>query len=357
MKIVIATGGTGGHIFPAQALAEELLQAGAEVEFVVDARFFTYYDKTKANFPSVPIHQISAAPISGGILQKMRGVFKNALALAQAWSILRTIRPDVVVGFGGYPALPTMLAARGCTRIIHEQNAMMGKANRMLAGRVQHIITAFSDVTPEYQAKVLQFGNPVRREVLALKERKYQPPYEGEINLLITGGSQAASVFAQIIPQAIALLPAILQQRLRITQQAKAEQIKALQSNYADMHINAEIASFFTNIPAKLTLAHLVIARAGASTIAELSCASLPAILVPLPSSADNHQFFNAKSVCDAGGGWLLEQANFTAENLSELLQKLFESPKLLEQASLITRNLSTPNAAYDLSKHILSKS
>jgi UDP-N-acetylglucosamine--N-acetylmuramyl-(pentapeptide) pyrophosphoryl-undecaprenol N-acetylglucosamine transferase len=356
MKIILATGGTGGHIFPAQALAEELLKAGAEVEFMVDERFFAYLEKTKGNFPSVPIHKIAASPISGGLVQKLKAVFKNAEAVEQAWWVLRISRPDVVVGFGGYPSLPTMLAARGCVRIIHEQNAIMGKANRMLAKKAHNIITAFANVAPDYSEQVLQFGNPVRSEILALAQREYHAPFEGEINLLVMGGSQAASIFAEVIPQAISLLSDDLKARLRITQQAKAEQVAEMQVQYANMGVVSEIAPFFADIPAKLELAHLVIARAGASTIAELSCAGLPAILVPLPSSADNHQLYNAKAICDAGGGWLLEQSNLNVVTLAELLTKLLEAPNLLEQASNITRNLSTPNAADDLAKHILHK-
>jgi UDP-N-acetylglucosamine--N-acetylmuramyl-(pentapeptide) pyrophosphoryl-undecaprenol N-acetylglucosamine transferase len=357
MKIVLATGGTGGHIFPAQALAEELLKAGAEVEFMVDERFFAYYEKTKANFPNVPIHKIMASPISGGGAQKLKGACKNALAVAQAWAILRTSRPDVVVGFGGYPSLPTMIAARGCKRIIHEQNAVMGKANRMLAGRACAIITAFEKVggiAPEHQSKVLQFGNPVRHEILALSESSYHAPYQGEINLLVMGGSQAASIFAEIIPQAIKLMPNYLKARLRITQQAKSEQILEMQTQYANMGVTSEIAPFFANITAKLAGAHLVIARAGASTIAELSCAALPAIFVPLPSSADNHQLYNATAICNEGGGWLMEQANFNAVSLAKHLQKLFENPTLLDKASNIARCLSTPDAAQKLAQYIL---
>ncbi len=376
MKIVLATGGTGGHIFPALALMEELLKAGAEVEFIVDKRFFNYYEKVKHNFPNVPIHQIAASSISGNIAQKLKAACKNIWAVGQAWAVLRHVRPDVVVGFGGYPSLPTMLAAFGCVRIIHEQNAVLGKANRLLATRVDNIITAFDGVSfagvilgdasvgdtnkakisPE---KILKLGNPVRREILELGSREYQAPDDGnndgaEINLLVTGGSQAANIFAEIIPQAIILLPKSLQQRLIITQQAKAEQVTKLQQQYANMGVKADIAVFFADIPAKLKAAHLVIARSGASTIAELNCAAVPAILVPLPSSADNHQYYNAKSVCDAGGGWLMEQSDFTAENMAELLQKLLMQPELLVQASIASCQLSTPDAAYDLAQHII---
>jgi UDP-N-acetylglucosamine--N-acetylmuramyl-(pentapeptide) pyrophosphoryl-undecaprenol N-acetylglucosamine transferase len=355
-KIILATGGTGGHIFPAQAIAESLIASGNTVEFIVDERFFPYYEKTKANFPNVAIHKIMAAPINGNPFKKTIALAKNAVAYLQAWAIMRHVKPDVVIGFGGYPSLPTMLAAHNYVRIIHEQNAVAGKANRLLCSKVQHIITGFAHVEQipdDAKSKVLHFGNPVRSAILEIADAEYNTPNSGEINLLITGGSQAAQIFADIVPSAIAMLPAELKARLHVTQQGKAEQIEALKEQYAQMQVKCEIASFFTDIPRRLADAHLVIARAGASTIAEICASGRPAIFIPLPSSADNHQFYNAKNVSDVGGGWLLEQKSTNSEKLSNLLNDLFSNPHKLEQSAKISKQLAKLTAAKDLSDFI----
>jgi UDP-N-acetylglucosamine--N-acetylmuramyl-(pentapeptide) pyrophosphoryl-undecaprenol N-acetylglucosamine transferase len=356
MKIVLATGGTGGHIFPAQAVAEALLARGAEVEFIVDSRFHAYHAKAQ-HFPNVPIHTITASSISGTLPRKLYAAAKNAYACAQAWSLLRHIRPDIVMGFGGYPSLPTLLVAKGYIRILHEQNAILGKTNRLLASKVDAIATAFPQVQAIEQGATIQYvGNPVRASIQALHALPPQS-WDGAspLHLLVTGGSQGAAIFAEIVPAAMRQLPETLLKQIHITQQVRAEQLEEVRAVYDALPLTYEIAPYFADMEARLRASHLVIARAGASTIAELQCAGLPALFVPLPHAADNHQQKNAEAMVNAGAAWMLIQRDFTANALADRLQSFFTDPHIIQQAATASHALGLPDAASSCADYLFS--
>jgi UDP-N-acetylglucosamine--N-acetylmuramyl-(pentapeptide) pyrophosphoryl-undecaprenol N-acetylglucosamine transferase len=360
LTIILATGGTGGHIFPAQALAEVLEARGHQLALITDPRFANYSSAGTA-FSRMPVHVIPAVAIAGGIIGKVRGAGKNLIGFANAWALLKRIRPDVVIGFGGYPSLPTMLAARvrHIPYVIHEQNALLGKTNRMIAGDAIAIASSFPallGLQETDQQKLHAVGNPVRSGILAVREAPYPAlTANGKVHLLVTGGSQGALILGEVVPAAIALLPESLRHRIRITQQVRAEQITPIREHYLSLGIEAEIAAFFTDIPERLMQAHLVIARAGASTVAELTCAGRPAILVPLPSAAEDHQTINAKAMEAAGGAWVIPQPDFTAEALAARLQALFDTPEMLAHAATASHAAGKPDAAEMLANVVVA--
>ncbi len=349
--IMLATGGTGGHIFPAESLAEVLISRGHHVVLVTDKRFEAYRQRGHTTLATIPIHEIPASSLSGNAFKKARSAAWNVVSCIKARRIINKLSPDVVIGFGGYPSFPTMLAAAGCTRtIIHEQNAILGKANRMLAPRVDVIATSFQEtqrIRVQDAGKVQYVGNPVRAAVKALRDVPYPHLHpDGMMRVLITGGSQGAAIFGDILPKAVALLPEALRQRLRIDQQVRAEQADDLRKAYDAIGVQAELAPFFSDVPTRLAGAHLVIARSGASTVAELTCAARPAILVPLPHSADDHQKINALTLDDAGGSWMIPQSAFTPETLSARLESFLNLPAALNRASDVARTFGRPQSA-----------
>lgn len=357
--IILAAGGTGGHIFPAEALAEVLLTHGHEVRLVTDKRFEAYRDKGDGVLSSLPLHYIPAASLSGSLFKKAKGLCANLMALAKAGQLLRQVKPDAVVGFGGYPSFPTMMAAAKRYRtIIHEQNALLGKTNRVLAARVDILAASFEKtglVPEEYQRKITVVGNPVRSPIRALRNVPYaQLQEDGILQILVTGGSQGAAVFGEVVPAALALLPEPLQRRIRIDQQVRPEQLDELRAAYEAINVQADLATFFADMPSRLAAAHIVIARSGASTISELTCAGRPALLVPLPSSADGHQKINAQAVEDAGGGWLMPQDGFTAESLAAKLESFLNMPASLAKAADNVRDIGQPEAAELLADIVL---
>lgn len=354
--VVLAAGGTGGHLFPAQALAEELVQHGHHVVLITDKRFENY---TRA-FDSVEVRIIRSGSLSGGIVRRLAGIGNILLGILQARRILKELQLVAVVGFGGYPSFPTMLAATQMQlyTVIHEQNSVLGRANRVLAKRVTHIATSFdrtSHVPEEAQGKVVFTGNPVRKGIRVLQDTPYPNlSSDSVIRLLVMGGSQGATVFSRVVPEAIRTLPAALRTRLRIAQQCRAADIDAVHAVYNEMGMNAHLATFFTDVPARLAAAHLVIGRAGASTVAELLAAGRPAILVPYPSAMDDHQRYNANTVDDAGGGWLMPEEGFTPEALSDKLEGFLNLPSILEEAAAKARKAGHPQAAEALAKLVL---
>jgi len=346
--VVLSTGGTGGHVFPAQALAAELAQRGARLALVTDRRG----DAFSGPLASLDTHEISAAGVSGRSLSAgMSAVFKLSIGFLQARRLLKELRPDVVVGFGGYPSVPTMLAASRLRlkTAIHEQNAILGRANRLLAPRVDRIATSF-EATAELRnadaSKASWTGNPVRPGIAGLSGRPYPIPRQDEpVNILVFGGSQGAAVFGEVVPTALARLPHPLLTRLRITQQVRAEQIPTIENTYRGAGISAEIRTFFTDMPERLDQAHLIISRAGASTIAELTAVGRPAILVPYPHAIDDHQSANAARLSDAGGAWMYPQDSFTPDVLSDRVQSLIEQPANLETAATCAARIGMPGA------------
>ena len=341
--VVLATGGTGGHVFPAQALAQELSGRGHRVVLITDARGGAFDEASE-------IYRIRAATPGRTAVAMLKAGRDIAFGTLAAWRLLRRLKPSAVVGFGGYASVPTMLAA-GWLRLptlIHEQNAVLGRANRLLARRVRRIATAFdsmSAVPAGASAKLTRTGNPVRPAVAALRGISYEPPtVDGEFRLLITGGSQGARVFSEVVPQAIAALPAEMRKRLRIVQQCRPEDLDAVREAYADCEADAKLAAFFTDIPERLAWAHMVIARAGASTVAELTTAGRPAILVPYPFAMDDHQTANARAV--SGAAWVMTQRELTVPAMTDRLAGILAEPAQLRAAAAASADLGGPDAA-----------
>lgn len=360
--IVLAAGGTGGHIFPAQALAEELLRRGARVHLCTDSRFSDYSAASMQGvLGTIPIHSIKAGTLGKNPLQRIKGVLRIIQGTMQARAILRKIAPHAVVGFGGYPSFPTMIAATGLRfpTLIHEQNAVLGKANRMLAPRVDAIATSFpetSRIQPEHAGKVRMVGNPVRSSVRALHDVPYPTISEDTIlRILVTGGSQGANIFASIVPEAVSLLEPRLRKRLRIDQQTRKEDMEETRNHYESLGVTADLSPFFSDVPARLGAAHLLIARSGASTIAELTCSGRPALLVPYPGSADAHQLMNAQALEDAGGGWVMPQESFTPQALAARLEHYLTAPSTLSKAAMAAHAMGRSRAASDLADIVLA--
>ncbi len=344
--VVLAAGGTGGHLFPAEALAAVLLRREFRVALITDRRGQAFTER----LPGVALHRIPAGRNGAGIVQKVAGVAEMILGTLAAARLLRRLRPVVTVGFGGYPSVPTMLAAsrRRATTIIHEQNALVGRANRFLAPRASRIATSFPVVHGLKQddtTRVAMTGNPVRPEIAKHRAGSYAAPND-KINLLVTGGSQGARILSTVIPEALALLPAEIKARLTLVQQARPEDVERVRDSHRRNGIEAEIASFFNDIPARLDRAHLVIARSGASTVAELCVVGRPAILVPYAHAADDHQSFNARALSEAGAAWVVPEHEFTPERLAALLIDVLSSPQKLTDAANAAHSLGIPDAA-----------
>lgn len=354
--VVLAAGGTGGHLFPAEALARELLERGHRVVLVTDVRGTAFGDALR----DVPVHRIRSATLGGGLLGKARTALELGIGTMQARGLLARLDPAIVVGFGGYPSFPAVYAAAGL-RIpvaIHEQNAVMGRANRMLARRARLICTSFPEVQGMDnvdRARAVRTGNPVRPAVLALRDRPYEAPLPGGgFNLLVTGGSQGAAVFGEILPRAVAALPEDLRLRLGIVQQARTENLQAASDEYARLGVQATLAPFFKDLPERLARCHLMIGRSGASTVAELTVAGRPAILVPYPHATDDHQTANARAVAAAGGAWVMPQPEFTAETLAARLTALLTDPSTLAPAAAAAAAWGLPDAARRLADAVL---
>jgi UDP-N-acetylglucosamine--N-acetylmuramyl-(pentapeptide) pyrophosphoryl-undecaprenol N-acetylglucosamine transferase len=352
--VALATGGTGGHMFPAEALARALIARGCHVALITDRRGQAFADK----LPGIAVHRIPAGRLGSGLMQKAIGVAELMLGTLAAGRLLRRLDPSVVVGFGGYPSVPTMLAAtrRRIATLIHEQNALLGRANRLLAPRVARIATSFptvEGVKPADAARIVFVGNPVRPEVAALRAASYAAP-EGTLDLLVTGGSQGARILSTVIPAALAALSPELRARLKLMQQARPEDIERVREAHARSGVAAEVAPFFHDLPARLARAHLVIARAGASTVAELCVIGRPAILVPYAAAADDHQSFNARALSAAGAAWVMPERDFTPEALAARLARLMEAPRELQAAAEAARGLGRPDAAERLADLVI---
>jgi UDP-N-acetylglucosamine--N-acetylmuramyl-(pentapeptide) pyrophosphoryl-undecaprenol N-acetylglucosamine transferase len=354
---VLAAGGTGGHLFPAEALARQLARDGAVVHLATDRRA----DAFASDVPGISMMLVRAGRLGGGPVQAAYGVAEMALGLLQARRLLRRLRPQAVVGFGGYPSIPTMLAATqlGLRTVIHEQNAVLGRANRLLAARVDRIATGFAQIAglrdPDRE-RLVYTGNPVRPAILAVGAIGYRPPEPGQkIELLVLGGSQGARIFAEIVPPALAALGEPLRGRLRISLQARPEDRAAAAAELRQAGIEAAVESFFGDMPDRLARVQLVICRAGASTIAELAAAGRPALLVPYPYAADDHQAANARAFAEGGGGWAMPQTSLTVEVLADRLTELLGNPATLANAAVAARRFGRDDAADRLAEIVLS--
>jgi len=286
---------------------------------------------------------------------RVKGVFELALGALQSRALLSRLQPSVVVGFGGYPSVPAMMAASnlGVPTVIHEQNALVGRANRLLAPRVAAIATSFPRIArlrAEDESKVVLTGNPVREAVQKLRDQPYREPGRGEdIRILVTGGSQGASVFARVVPDALGRLPEDLRTRLRVAQQARPEDVDNVRNAYAELSIAATVEPFFADLAQRLGGTHAVICRAGASTCAELTYAGRPSLLVPYPSAADDHQTANARAVAEGGGAEVVAEPDFTPETLAARLKLLFGQPGRLTAMAAAAHDAGHKDAAGNL--------
>ncbi len=354
LTVMLAAGGTGGHLFPAEALAQALTRRGVRIELVSDERVEAF----AGAFPADAVHEIRAGTVTGrSLIGKARGALKLGLGVMQCRGLVRRVNPAVVVGFGGYPTVPPVLAASmlGVQTIIHDQNAVMGRANRFLAKRVTRIATGFPLKNSPFPEKTVQVGNPVRERVLAAAKIAYEPPTSsGMLRILVSGGSQGARVMSDVVPPAITSLPPEMQARISIVQQARAEDEARVRGIYERAGVEAEVKPFFGDLPERIAAAHLVIARSGASTVAELAVIGRPAILVPLPGALDQDQAANAQVLGSVGAAKIVPQAEFTPAWLVDELGKALETPgKLAEQANSAL-SVGIPDASERLADLVL---
>ncbi len=357
-RVVLAAGGTGGHVFPAEALAAELLERGIRLILFTDQRGGAY----GGVLGEVEMRFVRSGRMAGrNFVARLQGITQLALGFFQARSLLKRMAPQAVVGFGGYASVPTMLAATvtGCQTLIHEQNAILGRANQVLASRVEQVATAYDHVggLPAGAAgRVLRTGMPVRPAFAAARGQSYpELDNEGPVRLLILGGSQGARVFSDVLPAAVEQLPAGLRNRLVISQQCRPEDLDRVRAAYERIQASVELEAFFDDVPERLAAAHLVIARSGASTVGELTTVGRPAVLVPYPHAIDDHQTANARALDDAGAAWLVPQDAFSPGTLAERLNALLASPSTLKTAAENARAAGGPDAAKRLADAVLA--
>lgn len=345
--VMLAAGGTGGHVFPAEALAYELKGRGYSVHLVTDSRAERYAGK----FPADEIHVVPSATIGS------KNPIRVIKALATLWTGLRSARklmtrlkPVAVVGFGGYPTVPPLLASTGMgvPSLLHEQNAVMGRANKALAKRVKAIAGGFlPENKGEYGDKIVMTGNPVRPAVLSAADVAYTPSHSGEeFNLVVFGGSQGAQFFSAAVPAAICLLPNDLRSRIRLTQQARVEDKDSVIESYKKLGVRADVSPFFADMAERMAQADLVISRSGASTVSELSVIGRPSVLVPYPHALDHDQAANAAALSAAGGASVIKQPELSPNALSALLADAMNDPARLEKTAAAAKATGKPHAA-----------
>ena len=345
--IILAAGGTGGHMFPAVALGNELIRRGHRVALFTDRRGAGYGER----MAGADTHVIPAAsPSRGGMIGKATFIFTLVRGAWRAIRLIRRVRPTAVVGFGGYASFPTafMASRAGVPTILHEQNAVLGLANRKLVRNVEAIAVAFKTVLGVPNgARVVQTGNPVRAEFLATGTKAYPAlTAKDKMRIMVLGGSQGAAVFSEVVPRAIELVPKAKRARLDLTQQCRPEDIDEVRAAYKRLDVKAELHTFFDDVPQRLARTHLMICRAGASTCAEVTVAGRPALFVPYPYAADDHQRHNAQELEEGGAGWMAVQAEFTPDSLAERLTGFLAKPKLLSDGAAKARKMAVRNAA-----------
>ncbi|WP_181707330.1 undecaprenyldiphospho-muramoylpentapeptide beta-N-acetylglucosaminyltransferase [Chthonobacter rhizosphaerae] len=357
--VLITAGGTGGHLFPAESLAHELTRRGIPVHLATDHRVASYGQ----DFPAEAVHLIASATFGD---RSPLGLAKSGLKIVrggvQSFGLVNRIRPRAAIGFGGYPTLPPMLAAvaRRVPTLIHEANAVAGRANRFLAPKVTAVATTFetTGLLGEAAAKAVVTGNPVRPRVIDAAAPYATPSPDGPFELVVFGGSQGARVFSDLVPPALAELPGHLRTRIRLVQQARPEDVTRVEVLLNGLGVTAEIAPFFTDLPARIARAHLVIGRSGASTVSELAIIGRPSVLVPLPHALDNDQKTNALELERVGGAVMAEQASLTPQTLAALLSDLMQAPDRLAGMAEKAKAMGRPDAVArlaDLVEHVAS--
>jgi len=351
MNFVLAAGGTGGHMIPAHALAAELKGRGYGVLLITDERGARF----PGLFEGMPVHILPAGRLGGGPIGWLKAFGSVVKGRGEAKRLYRDHRPDAVIGFGGYPAFPSLLAASSMNipTVLHEQNAVLGRVNRLLAGEAEAIGTAYDQVDrlqAKNAAKVVLVGNPVRAEIAKLGELPF-PPFDdvAPLKILVTGGSQGASILSKVVPAGLGMLAPSLRRRLQVVQQCRPEDIERVRAQYAELGIPAELMTYIEDMAEKIADAHLVIGRAGASTVAELTAAGRPAILIPFAAATDDHQTANAREMVKAGGARAIQEANFTPEVLARQIEALAMDPVALGNAAGRALSVGRPHAARDL--------
>lgn len=345
--LVLAAGGTGGHVFPAQAVAEEMLNRGWHVHLWTDQRGL----KFSQSFPrAVKVRKIiSGTFFRGSVVARFTTLFHVAIGIAISWLKLQKLRPAVVVGFGGYPAFPPLFAAcvLNLPRLIHEQNGILGKANRILSTRVNLVVCGAVETELPAGVKSVLAGNPVRSEVISVANSPYKWPRQGLVNVLIFGGSQGAEIMDRLVPAAIGQLPFSIRCRLQIVQQVRRSDLKRVQQIYQDLGVASHVVDdFFSDLPQRMANAHLVIARAGASSVAEIGIIGRPAILIPFAAAANDHQAANARGLVNARAAVTIEEGDFTAEYLMEEMMRFFEKPSIADHMAKAANEVAMPRAA-----------
>lgn len=342
MRIVLSTGGTGGHVFPALSLAEELKVRGYPVTLITDERGARYHDS--AAFSQTLCLSLDQGKGRLGKGRQLWSLFKAGLKVLQDF---RRQRPNVVVGFGGYTSAPVVLAAvlLRIPIIIHEQNAVLGRVNRWLGRFAKIIAVAFPEVKGGHNLPLKVVGNPVRQVINELAAQPYQLP-QGMMRIFVVGGSQGAKILFDVVPQAIAALPQQQRQHLHIVQQCRPENVEAARARYAELQVTATVEPFFVDIASQYALADLIIARSGAMTVAEVAVAGRAALFVPFAAAMDNHQYYNAKNLSGAEAAWLVVEKEFTAAKLSAILSELLAKPELLAERADKVRAFAYPRSA-----------
>ncbi len=359
--IVITTGGSGGHIFPAETTMKELQKKGYRLVFMTDRRGKEF----TGDLSGVKIYRLMAESVTGKkLFSKAAAAFKLGIGVMQALWLLFRMKPSLVMGFGGYASVPTGIAAEilGVPVLLHEQNAVLGRANRLLAKRAAVVATSF-EKTERIPSNVqtVYAGMPVRPSVLEYLPAPYPERKNGMFDLLIFGGSQGARFFGEFLPKALAGLPVELKKKIRITQQVRADHLEQVRKIYDSCGFSEVVlAPFFSNMPELMAKAHLVIGRSGASTITELFAFGRPAILIPLPTSADNHQEKNAYFFTETGAGWMMKESELTTENFALRIEELIKNPALLEKASgcaLAHKNTQAALKTAETAEEVINKS
>lgn len=350
--IAICAGGTGGHLFPAEALSAELKRRGHRIVLLTDDRGFKY----RKNFPCDDIIQIPSSTLSlRAPLKAIIGLARICFGVFKALRFLKSSRACAIAGFGGYPTLPPMVAGRllGLPACLHEQNAVMGRANRFLTRFANVLATSFEATQKapgNEEIRTITTGNPVRDQVMDLRNSDYEPAIEdGHFRLLVFGGSQGAKIFSDIIPVGLNLLSIKTKKRLKVTQQCRAEDIETVKAAYKNAAIETEVATFFPNLPERIADAHLVVARSGASTLSELTVIGRPSVLIPLPGSLDNDQRENARALEAQGGAWVVDQAEFKPDLLAQMLERFMQEPDVLAKAARAAQENGRPDAVKHL--------
>ena len=353
MNVLLAAGGTGGHLFPAAALASALQSLGFAVDLAADDRAL----KFGADFPARAVHAIpSATPTRAGVAAKAQAAASLGLGVVASLKLIRRLKPAVVVGFGGYPTVPPLVAASllGVPAVLHEQNAVLGRANRFLSRRVTAVAAGFPDLgglAPALRPKLRYTGNPVRPAVTRAAMTPFPDFADGRLSVLATGGSQGARVMSEVVPAALAELAPEARARLGLVLQARGEDLARASQACAALGFSAEIAEFFADLPARIAAAHLVVARAGASTVSELAVIGRPSILVPYPHALDQDQAANAALLAKTGAATVVRQSEFTPAALARLIREALADPAALRAKANAAKAAGVPDAAERLAK------